>query len=60
MVWIDVGRSRREKISEERFDDEPVRDRNDSRLGVPGGELSEERSMNIDLASGDDVKGSMG
>jgi hypothetical protein len=33
--------------------EEPVRDRNDSRLGVPVAELSDERSMDIDLSSGE-------
>jgi len=49
-VWIDVGRSSRVKIWEELFE-EQVRDRNDSPLGVPVGELSDERSTNIDFAS---------
>jgi hypothetical protein len=53
IVWIDVGRSRWVKIWEERLDDEPVNDRNDSLLGVSAGELSDERSMNVDLASGE-------
>lgn len=36
-----------------------VRERNDSRFGVPMGELSEDRSMNIEQASGEEVKGSI-
>jgi len=52
-VWIDVGRSRRVKIWEERLDEGVVNDRNDSPLGVSAGELSDDRSMNVDLASGE-------
>lgn len=59
-MWIDVGRSRRPKISEDRLEDDPVRDRNDSRLGVPEGELSDDKSINIDLESGDELNGSIG
>lgn len=52
-MWIDVGRSRRVKMWEERLDEGPVKDRNDSPLGVSAGELSDDRSMNVDLASGE-------
>jgi hypothetical protein len=42
------------------LEDEPVRDRNDSRLGVPDGELSDDKSINIDLVSGEELNGSIG
>jgi hypothetical protein len=38
---------------EERLDEEPVNDKNDSPKGVSTGELSDDRSMNVDLASGE-------
>jgi len=61
MVWMDVRRSRRGgRMREDRVDDEPVSDKNDSCFGVPEGEFSEDKSMKNDLESGEDINGSMG
>jgi len=59
---MEVGRSRRVVKRSDDLED-PVRDRKDSRLGVPekDGELSDdERSINIDEASGEEENGSIG
>ncbi|KAG5221397.1 hypothetical protein IMY05_C4419000700 [Salix suchowensis] len=60
MVWTDVGRSLRGRWSKELLLDEVENDMKDSRLGVDNGVSVSEKSMNTDLVSGDEAKGSRG